>query len=57
MTWQLIGVLWAIFFRLKFKVNMYKMTEEREIKPKTLSALLSSMMYEKRYARCFGFCA
>lgn len=35
--------------RLKFKVNMYKMDEEREIKPKTLSALVSNMMYEKRY--------
>lgn len=34
--------------RLKFKVNMYKMDEEREIKPKTFSALVSNMMYEKR---------
>lgn len=46
--WQLISDLWVTVRRLKFKVNMYKMTEEREIKPKTLSALLSSMMYEKR---------
>jgi 20S proteasome alpha/beta subunit len=35
--------------RLKFKINMYKMNEEREIKPKTLSAMISTMMYEKRY--------
>ncbi|ETL46662.1 hypothetical protein L916_03484 [Phytophthora nicotianae] len=33
---------------LKFKINMYKMNEERDIKPMTLSALLSNMMYEKR---------
>ncbi|KAF4319324.1 hypothetical protein BBO99_00006503 [Phytophthora kernoviae] len=38
---------------LKFKLNMYKMNEEREIKPKTLSALLSSMMYEKRFGPWF----
>ncbi|DAZ95762.1 TPA: hypothetical protein N0F65_010264 [Lagenidium giganteum] len=38
---------------LKFKVNMYKMSEERELKPKTLSALLSSMMYEKRFGPWF----
>ncbi|ETL99787.1 hypothetical protein L917_03403, partial [Phytophthora nicotianae] len=33
---------------LKFKINMCKMNEERDIKPMTLSALLSNMMYEKR---------
>jgi 20S proteasome alpha/beta subunit len=39
--------------RLKFKLNMYTMTEEREIKPKTLSALISTMMYEKRFGPWF----
>ena len=34
---------------LRFKLNMYKMQEEREIKAKTLSAMISNMMYEKRY--------
>lgn len=38
---------------LKFKLNMYKMNEERDIKPKTLSALLSNMMYEKRFGPWF----
>ncbi|TYZ66440.1 hypothetical protein PybrP1_002413 [[Pythium] brassicae (nom. inval.)] len=38
---------------LKFKVNMYKMDEEREIKPKTFSALVSNMMYEKRFGPYF----
>ncbi|TMW62228.1 hypothetical protein Poli38472_009721 [Pythium oligandrum] len=38
---------------LKFKINMYKMNEEREIKPKTLSAMVSSMMYEKRFGPWF----
>lgn len=46
-------VLWIFVVRLKFKVNMYKMDEEREIKPKTLSALVSSMMYEKRFGPYF----
>jgi 20S proteasome alpha/beta subunit len=39
----------VLYTSLKFKVNMYKMNEEREIKPKTLSAMISTMMYEKRY--------
>ena len=38
---------------LRFKLNMYKMQEEREIKPKTLSAMISNMMFEKRYKILF----
>ncbi|OQR96664.1 proteasome subunit beta type-3 [Thraustotheca clavata] len=38
---------------LRFKLNMYKMQEEREIKPKTLSAMISNMMYEKRFGPWF----
>ncbi len=33
---------------LQFKTNLYKLKEEREIKPESFSALLSSMLYEKR---------
>jgi 20S proteasome subunit beta 3 len=34
----------------KFKTNMYRLKEEREIKPKTFAHLVSSTLYEKRYA-------
>jgi 20S proteasome subunit beta 3 len=33
----------------RFKVNMYKLYEEREIKPKTFAHLVSSTLYEKRF--------
>lgn len=33
---------------LRFRVNMYRMKEEREITPKTFAHLLSSTLYEKR---------
>nr|CCA14375.1 proteasome subunit beta type3 putative [Albugo laibachii Nc14] len=38
---------------LKFKVNMYKMNEERDLKPETLSSYLSAMMYKKRFGPWF----
>ena len=36
---------------LRFRVNMYRMKEEREITPKTFTHLVSSTLYEKRYVR------
>ena len=33
---------------LRYKVNMYKMREERTIQPQTFAHLLSSTLYEKR---------
>jgi 20S proteasome subunit beta 3 len=33
---------------LKFKCNLYKLRENREISPETFSALLSTLLYEKR---------
>jgi 20S proteasome subunit beta 3 len=38
---------------LTFKINMYKLKEEREMKPETFSALLSSTLYEKRFGPYF----
>ncbi len=35
---------------LKFRCNLYKLRENREIKPATFSALLSTMLYEKRFS-------
>ncbi|KAI9591992.1 nucleophile aminohydrolase [Syncephalis fuscata] len=38
---------------LRFKVNMYKMREERTIQPKTFAHMLSSTLYEKRFGPYF----
>lgn len=34
---------------LRYKVNMYKLKEEREIQPKTFAHLVSATLYEKRF--------
>ena len=36
---------------LKFRMNLYRLREEREIKPQAFSALLTQVLYEKRYVR------
>merc|ERR1719310_1333526 len=38
---------------LKFKMNLYKLREEREIKPETFGHLVSGMLYEKRFGPYF----
>ncbi|CAM9313805.1 unnamed protein product [Chrysoparadoxa australica] len=38
---------------LTFKMNLYKLREERDMKPETFSALLSSALYEKRFGPWF----
>lgn len=38
---------------LKFRLNLYRLREEREIKPQTFSALLTSILYEKRFGPYF----
>ena len=38
---------------LRFRMNLYRLREEREIKPKTFSALLSQMLYERRFGPYF----
>ncbi|KAG5192629.1 nucleophile aminohydrolase [Tribonema minus] len=38
---------------LTFKINMYKLREERDMKPKTFSALLSTTLYERRFGPYF----
>jgi len=38
---------------LKFRLNMYRMREEREIKPETFSALLTHVLYERRFGPYF----
>jgi hypothetical protein len=39
---------------LKMHCNLYKLRENREIKPETFSALLSTLLYEKRSVKNFG---
>jgi 20S proteasome subunit beta 3 len=40
--------------RLVFKNNMYKLREERDIKPSTFGKLVSSTLYEKRFGPYFA---
>lgn len=38
---------------LQFKCNMYRFAEHREVKPETFAALLSTLLYEKRFSPWF----
>lgn len=38
---------------ITFKTNLYKLRENRDIKPEAFSALLSTMLYEKRFGPWF----
>mmetsp|Transcript_11108 Transcript_11108/g.13399 ORF Transcript_11108/g.13399 Transcript_11108/m.13399 type:complete len:205 (+) Transcript_11108:41-655(+) len=38
---------------LKFRMNLYKLREDREMKPAVFSALLTSILYEKRFGPYF----
>lgn len=35
--------------RLKFRLNLYELRENRQIKPKTFSAMVSNLLYERRF--------
>jgi 20S proteasome subunit beta 3 len=39
--------------KLKFRANMYKLREERDIKPSAMANLVSSLLYEKRFGPYF----
>lgn len=34
--------------KLKFRVNLYQLREERDIEPKPFARMVSSMLYERR---------
>jgi 20S proteasome subunit beta 3 len=38
---------------LQFKCNLYKLKENRDIKPQAFSAMLSTLLYEKRFGPWF----
>jgi len=39
--------------KVKFRTNLYKLREEREIKPSTFANMVSGMLYEKRFGPWF----
>lgn len=39
--------------RFKFRTNMYKLREERDMKPSTFASLVSTILYEKRFGPYF----
>lgn len=38
---------------LRYKVNMYRLREERDIAPETMAALVSTSLYERRFGPWF----
>ena len=38
----------TLYEQFRYKVNMYKLNEDREIAPKTFAHMVSSTLYEKR---------
>jgi 20S proteasome subunit beta 3 len=44
----------TLYQRLVFRHNMYKLREERDMRPSTFGNLLSSMLYEKRFGPYFA---
>eukprot|EP00028_Trichosphaerium_sp_Am-I-7-wt_P005779 CAMPEP_0168530478 /NCGR_PEP_ID=MMETSP0405-20121227/14701_1 /TAXON_ID=498012 /ORGANISM="Trichosphaerium sp, Strain Am-I-7 wt" /LENGTH=190 /DNA_ID=CAMNT_0008554747 /DNA_START=62 /DNA_END=634 /DNA_ORIENTATION=+ len=49
----LISDAQTMFQKIKFKVNMYNLREERVMSAKVLSQMISSMLYEKRFGPYF----
>lgn len=43
----------TVYQRLRFRVNMYELRENRKIRPRTLANLISSFLYERRFGPYF----
>eukprot|EP01099_Mayorella_cantabrigiensis_P004428 TRINITY_DN3331_c0_g1_i1.p1 TRINITY_DN3331_c0_g1~~TRINITY_DN3331_c0_g1_i1.p1 ORF type:complete len:170 (-),score=47.31 TRINITY_DN3331_c0_g1_i1:20-457(-) len=43
----------TVYEKLKFRINLYNLREEREISATTLSNLVSHMLYERRFGPWF----
>ena len=39
--------------RLRFRLNLYELRESRKIKPQTFSAMVSNLLYERRFGPYF----
>lgn len=44
----------TVYEKLKFRVNLYQLREERDIEPKPFARMVSKMLYERRYAPVFA---
>ncbi|KAI1302364.1 Proteasome subunit beta type-3 [Halotydeus destructor] len=43
----------TVYQRLRFRLNMYELRENRKIKPKTFASMVSNVLYEKRFGPYF----
>lgn len=43
----------TFFQRLRFRVNLYELRENRKVTPKVLRAIVANMLYEKRFGNYF----
>lgn len=43
----------TVYEKLRFRLNMYELRENRRIKPKTFSSMVSNLLYEKRFGPYF----
>lgn len=43
----------TVYQRLRFRINMYELRENRRIRPETFNSLLSSFLYERRFGPYF----
>lgn len=43
----------TVYQRLRFRVNMYELRENRRIRPKTLTSMISNFQYERRFGPYF----
>jgi len=44
----------TLYEKLKFRTNLYRLKEERDINPRTFAHLVSNMLYEKRFGPYFA---
>jgi len=43
----------TVYQRLKFRLNLYELRENRSIKPKTFMSMVSNLLYERRFGPYF----
>ena len=43
----------TVYQRLRFRLNMYELRENRKVAPKTLASMISNLQYEKRFGPYF----
>ena len=43
----------TVFQRIRFRVNLYELKENRKISPETLASMLSNLLYEHRFGPYF----